>query len=271
MRGADPGERVDVDAAGIDRDADQAGAGALHRGPRRAIAERLDAHDVAGPDDRAGDQVERHLAAARDHDVVGGGREAARVAQEVGEGGAQPGVAGGRGGVAERGGGVAPHRAAVGAGDQLAGHEPQIGDAGGEQDRAGRGHGRSRERRRSVVEREADLAGEAALDADAARRIGDHGPGARHGGEQALGLEVAVRGDHGVAIDAELAGQRAGAGQDVARGEPAAADVVGDRVGDLGEQRGGEGRVGRRDMERGARHAGGSAFSKLDVVDPPES
>src|SRR5204863_4537912 len=71
--GADPGERGDVDAAGVDGHADQPRAGALEHGPRRAIAQRLDAHDVAGPDDRADGEVERHLAAARDHDVIGAG------------------------------------------------------------------------------------------------------------------------------------------------------------------------------------------------------
>src|SRR5262249_44683940 len=101
--------------------------------------------------------------------------------------------------------------------------------------------------------------------------IGDHGAGARQAGEQALGLEVAVRGDHGVAVDAELAGQRARAGQHVAGGELAGADVVGDRVGDLGEQRRGEAAVRRWEVEGGARHTGGASLSELDVVNPPES
>ena len=78
-------ERVDVEAALVDGHRHQARAGGAERAPRRPIAERLDRDDVARREQRARYEIERHLAAARHHQRVDVGGDAAQRRQHVAE------------------------------------------------------------------------------------------------------------------------------------------------------------------------------------------
>ena len=147
-------------------------------------------------------------------------------------------------GVAERAPALGAEGAAIGAGEERGGGEADVGDAA-RQDEGPPGKCRRRERlgRRTLeVEAEAgrDCRARGGAPREAAgRRVGevagDEGAARREVLDPALGRELAVRGEDGVAVDAEGAREGAASGEDGAGAEAAAADVAGDGARDLEE------------------------------------
>ncbi|MNG92362.1 hypothetical protein D3C79_512950 [compost metagenome] len=85
---------------------DQPGAQLAEDLPRRRIAQALDQHNVTGFEQHAGHQVQRHLHALGQADMLGANVQAAIVPQHVGQGAAQ-GVAAARTAMAHGVGGKA--------------------------------------------------------------------------------------------------------------------------------------------------------------------
>ncbi|EIP84458.1 hypothetical protein A33K_18901 [Burkholderia humptydooensis MSMB43] len=77
-------QRVRVDAFRVDRNADRFGAGQLENSPRGSIAGILDRDPALVAGDRAGNQIDRMPDASRDEDVGRAARDAAILAEIVG-------------------------------------------------------------------------------------------------------------------------------------------------------------------------------------------
>jgi hypothetical protein len=207
------------------------------------IAQGLEGNDVAGLDEGAGDEVQGHLAAARDEDVVRAGGDTARGRQHLGQGRAQASVAL-RLGIRQHVDAVPRHRAAIRAREGRGRHQAHVGDAAGHpKDTRARGcvhEGQAlgaqrknralRDTRRRRVRREAD------------GRDLRHGPRDERARrlrrlDPALRGQLVVGGDHGVAMDVQRPREVAGAGQARARLQAPAAHVLGHRPRDLQEER----------------------------------
>ncbi len=230
---ADGFEMVEVDSLGAE-------LGRLHLSAsegeglhRRRIGQFLEDHRIVLGDDAVGDDIECHLAAARDADVFRHRVEAARHVEHFRDRLAQS-LGAARIAVAEeplaRGGacgariGLRDHRRRD---EPLVGHavvEAGLAFAWPEQRRldgapARLGNGLRRFRLGFLGRAVADVA----RDECAAALVGRH-PALR--GEFVIGLH------DGLAIDFEILGEIAGAGQAVAGGEPAALDIFDDRLRD---------------------------------------
>ncbi len=237
---------VDAHAGGVDGDGHEARAGEAERLPRGAVAEGLDGDDVPRGDEGAGGEVERHLAAAGDEHRLRPGGEAAHGGDHGGDGGAQALVAAGvavveRAAAALAGG---AEGAAVGARQERRGDEAHVGHAAGEDEHAPQVHGEGERLGGAALEIEAEAGGDGGagrdLPGEAAGRglgqgAGDEGAARGAGVDPPLGGELAVGGEHRVAVHAERPGERAAARQLRAGGEAAAADVGRDGARDLEE------------------------------------
>ena len=224
----------------VDGQRHQARARRRQRAPRRPIAERLDGDDVAGREQRARHQVERHLAAARDHRASSASAATPRSAESIAaERRAQPRVAA-RVAVVEQRRAVRRERAPIGARQRRHRHEAHVGDAARHRAARWRSAALAQPRARLAPRRaRRDGSRPSAAQLEAARRRGraraavaaprstsgsacdTKVPRAASRRDPALGRQLGVGGQHGVAMDAERARQRAAARQRVAR--PAAA------------------------------------------------
>jgi hypothetical protein len=183
------------------------------------VAVLLDRDHVAGADQQASQQGQRHLRAARDQDVVGRRAQAAARAQHVGQRSAQAGFAHWIA-IAKQLGAL-HERATIGPRQGRARHQARIGDAAEQAERTARQRGGEDDRTRRLEgearTQEATRAGSrpawrATSRGERARaRVGQllrhvrAAPVLRV--EKAFGQQLAVGGQHGVAVNVQAARQ----------------------------------------------------------------
>ena len=221
----------DVQPLRIDRGADHAGACGAKRLPGQRIAGIFDGDGVAGVQGGGG-QKQGHLAAARDQDVVGADRQAALGRQIAGQRRPQrrrPARVAVSGQRLEFGAG---QRSAERSGQLQSRHQARIGRPVGELHRRRRGPGL----RQGRGEARSGGASAPVLRTQIGQVAGDEGAARRLGRQPALQHQLLIGGVDGVAMNAQRAGQGAGAGQAVAGLQPPALDVADDRPRQIDEQ-----------------------------------
>ncbi len=230
-------ERIDVEPVAIERQRHEPRAGESQHAPRGRIAERFDRHDIARRDQRACDEIDALLDAARDHQVVGCRDQPARAREHRGELDAQAHVAARIGRRQQRAAAMldrAPERAR----ERTRGKEPHVRRAVRHHQHAGRERAARRARMKQRRERVSRLIGECRRRVrEPWRGFGDERAAADARVDEALGRKLVVTRDDRVAVDFERFGELARAWQRLAGLQAPAADVVRDRARELQEQR----------------------------------
>src|SRR6185295_11955600 len=258
-------QRVDLEPLVVHRERLHVHAGEPEGSPRPGIAQGLDGDDVTRSEQRAGHEIDRLLAPAGDHHVLRLDGEAAAVGQHGGEPAAEVLVAA-RVAVAEELPPVAAQGVPERAGEGRGREQPHVGGRA-VQDQRAPGLGREDQRRRAGRRRDR-------IGGDPRRRgrsvhvlegrerlLRDEGSATPPGLDQTLRHQLLVAGDDRVAVNAEQRGERARPRQRIARLETAAADVAGERLGELHEHRRAAAGVERGREQLPVQHRAGSYWS----------